>query len=292
VPHHNGLQEDIQSPALLYISRPFPEPVRDLGSNPQGSISTRSPETAIPLLSSIVVAILFGVLALSIGSAFFLIFTVLFAATAALVWRRSRVGWTIGIVLSILVLLLFSANVQADLTGFADLTSFGIAIMAVPALILNIAYSAFGMVGSMRKGVAGKQRMLPAASTLALLTVGFVLGSLFVGVLANGAVLSIGQAANTSANVTIVVGAANGGVAAPFSPATYTTKAGSTITWVNKDTIAHTVVSTSVPSGASSFSSGNIQYGNTYSVTLTVPGTYKYECSIHPSMIGTLIVTS
>lgn len=221
----------------------------------------------------------------------FLIFIALFAATAALVWRRSRVGYIVGIVVSLLVLLLFSADIQADLTGFADLTSFVTVILAVPALILTVVYSAVGIAGAMRKAAPVQRRMFPVASTLAILTIGFVLGSLFVGVLANGAVLSIGQSANTSANVMIVVGAANSGVAAPFSPANYTLKAGSTITWVNRDSIAHTVVSTSVPAGASPFSSGTIQYGNVYSVTLTTPGTYKYECSIHPFMTGTIIVT-
>jgi len=234
----------------------------------------------------------FGVFALLTGDAIFLVFIALFAVTAALVWRGSRVGYMIGIVVSVLVLFLFSGGIQADLTGFADLTSFGIVVLAVPAMILTIVYSVFGMAGAMRKAVPGQRRMLPAASTLAILTVGFVLGSLFVGILANGAVLAIGRSANTSANVTIVVGAANSGVAAPFSPANYTTKAGSTITWVNEDSIAHTVVSTSVPAGASSFSSGPIQYGNVYSVTLTTPGTYKYECSIHPFMTGTIIVTA
>jgi plastocyanin len=273
-----------------------------LENKPRAPVSRRSPEVAVPFLSSIVTAVLFGVLVLqglSGGASppdsillVFLIFIALFAATAALVWRRSRVGYIIGIVVSLLVLFLFSGDIQADVTSFADLTSFGIVILAVPALILTIVYSAFGMAGAIRKAAPGQRRMFPAASTMAILTVGFVLGSLFVGVLANGAVLSLGQSANTSADVTIVVGASNGGVAAPFSPANYTTKAGSTITWVNKDTIAHTVVSTSVPAGASSFSSGPIQYGNVYSVTLTTPGTYKYYCSIHPFMTGTIIVTS
>ena len=253
--------------------------------------SRRSPEVAVPFLSSITVAILFGVLTLLVGDPTFLIFIALFAATAGLVWRRSRVGYIAGIVLSFLVLFILSSNIQADLTGFADLASFGLVILAVPALILTIVYSAFGMAGAMRKVAPVQRRTLPAASTLALLTVGFVLGSLFVGVMANGAVLSIGQSANTSANVTIVVGAASSGVAAPFAPANYTAKVGSTITWVNKDPVAHTVVSSSVPSGAGTFSSGPIQYGNVYSVTLTVPGTYKYFCSIHPFMTGTIVVT-
>jgi len=222
----------------------------------------------------------------------FLVFVALFATTAALVWRGSRVGYIIGIVASLLVLFLFSGAIQAGLTSFANLASFGTVILTVPALILTIVYSAFGMASAMRKSTPGQRKTFPVASTLAILTVGFVIGSLFVGALASGAVLAMGQSANTSANVTIVVGATNSGVAAPFSPANYTTKAGSTITWVNKDTIAHTVASTSVPAGASTFSSGLIQYGNTYSVTLTVPGTYKYECSLHPFMTGTVIVTS
>lgn len=252
----------------------------------------RSPEVAVPFLSSLVVAVMFGVLTLLIGDPMFLIFVALFGATAALVWRASRIGYGIGIGLSVLVIFFFSSNIQADLTGFADLGSFDLVILILPALILTILYSGLGLAGAMRSAAPGPRRMFPVASTLAILAVGFVAGSLFVGVLANGAVLSIGQSANTTASVTIVVGAANNGVATPFSPVNYTAKSGSTITWVNKDSVAHTVVSMSVPSGASAFSSGNIQYGNVYSVTLTVPGTYKYECSIHPWMTGTIVVTS
>ena len=260
--------------------------------DPVPAPNRRSPEVAVPFLSSLVVAVMFGVLTLLIGDPMFLIFVALFGATAALVWRASRIGYGIGIGLSVLVIFFFSSNIQADLTGFADLGSFDLVILILPALILTILYSGLGLAGAMRSAAPGPRRMFPVASTLAILAVGFVAGSLFVGELANGAVLSIGQSANTTASVTIVVGAANNGVATPFSPVNYTAKSGSTITWVNKDSVAHTVVSMSVPSGASAFSSGNIQYGNVYSVTLTVPGTYKYECSIHPWMTGTIVVTS
>ncbi len=80
-----------------------------------------------------------------------------------------------------------------------------------------------------------------------------------------------------------------------FEPKTITVVIGvnNTIKWTNDDSTAHTVVSTSVPSGAQSFGSSSalIQPGGTFTVTLTVAGTYQYHCSIHPSnMMGTIVV--
>ncbi len=80
-----------------------------------------------------------------------------------------------------------------------------------------------------------------------------------------------------------------------FSPQTVTVVVGvnNTIKWVNQDSVTHTVTSVSVPSGASSFDSGNLNAGATFTVTLTTPGTYQYHCSIHPTwMTGTIIVKS
>ncbi len=66
-----------------------------------------------------------------------------------------------------------------------------------------------------------------------------------------------------------------------------------TITWLNQDkTSQHTVVSQSSPSGAQPFSI-IISYGEIYTLTLTVPGTYKYYCMWHPTwMKGTIVVSS
>ncbi len=78
-----------------------------------------------------------------------------------------------------------------------------------------------------------------------------------------------------------------------FNPSTITVVVGvnNTIKWVNQDSTAHTVTSTSVPGGANSFDSGTINPGLTYALTLTVPGTYQYHCTIHPAwMIATIIV--
>jgi plastocyanin len=77
-----------------------------------------------------------------------------------------------------------------------------------------------------------------------------------------------------------------------FSPARVTVVIGinNSVTWTNKDTVGHTVVSSTVPAGAQSFSSDIINPGGTFTVTLTVPGTYDYFCSIHPAWMRASIV--
>jgi plastocyanin len=72
-----------------------------------------------------------------------------------------------------------------------------------------------------------------------------------------------------------------------FTPASLTVKKGLTITWTNKDSLAHTVTSDS----GSELSSGTIAPGSTYSHNFSTVGTYKYHCSIHPNMTGTITVT-
>lgn len=79
-----------------------------------------------------------------------------------------------------------------------------------------------------------------------------------------------------------------------FNPSTRTVATGTTVTWSNKDGFAHTVTSSSVPSGAQSFSSGNLGGGATFQVTFSTAGTYQYFCSIHGTatsgMRGTVVV--
>jgi plastocyanin len=79
-----------------------------------------------------------------------------------------------------------------------------------------------------------------------------------------------------------------------FSPNSVTVVIGvnNTVTWSNNDAATHTVTSSSVPAGAKSFDDGSLSPGATFSVTLTVPGTYKYHCSIHAWMTGTIVVKS
>ncbi len=69
-----------------------------------------------------------------------------------------------------------------------------------------------------------------------------------------------------------------------FSPATLTVSAGATVTWTNKDSVAHTVTS---DTGA--FDSGNIAPNATFSYKFTTAGTFSYHCAIHPSMKASVV---
>jgi plastocyanin len=78
-----------------------------------------------------------------------------------------------------------------------------------------------------------------------------------------------------------------------FQPKTITLVIGvnNTVTWANIDAAPHTVTSTSVPTGAASFNSGNMVHGTTFTYTFTVPGTYRYDCTYHYWMQGTIVVS-
>jgi amicyanin len=69
-----------------------------------------------------------------------------------------------------------------------------------------------------------------------------------------------------------------------FGPQELKVKAGTTVTWTNEDDIPHTVVS------PNNFRSKALYTDGTYSFTFTTPGTYKYFCSLHPHMTGTIVV--
>lgn len=71
-----------------------------------------------------------------------------------------------------------------------------------------------------------------------------------------------------------------------FAPASLTVSPGTRITVANHDSTAHTATA----DNGQSFDTGNIDPGSSASITLPKPGTYKYHCSIHPFMHGTLVV--
>lgn len=89
-------------------------------------------------------------------------------------------------------------------------------------------------------------------------------------------------------DVTIVDGASTAGAAA-FDPSPFTISLASktAVKWVNDDATTHTVV----PDVAGSFTgSGNIAPNSSFQAVFTAPGTYDYHCSLHPSMVGRIIV--
>lgn len=70
-----------------------------------------------------------------------------------------------------------------------------------------------------------------------------------------------------------------------FGPGTVTVPVGSTITWTNRDDIPHTVVSTQ-----GVFKSKVLDTDEKFSFTFSKAGSYPYFCSIHPKMIGKVVV--
>ncbi|HSV67889.1 MAG TPA: plastocyanin/azurin family copper-binding protein [Mycobacteriales bacterium] len=72
-----------------------------------------------------------------------------------------------------------------------------------------------------------------------------------------------------------------------FGPASLTVTAGDTVTWTNTDQAAHDVTTASAPA---SFHSPLLAKGQSWSVVLTVPGTYSYYCSVHPDMRARVVV--
>ena len=70
-----------------------------------------------------------------------------------------------------------------------------------------------------------------------------------------------------------------------FSPTTSTVRAGSTVTWTNMDDEPHTV-----QSDTGLFKSGAMDTNESFSFKFETPGTYHFTCSIHPRMVGTIVV--
>lgn len=71
-----------------------------------------------------------------------------------------------------------------------------------------------------------------------------------------------------------------------FQPALVTIKAGTSVEWKNMSNMPHTVVS----SDGKSLASSQMMNGGTFKHTFKEKGTYTYNCSIHPSMKGQIVV--
>jgi plastocyanin len=70
-----------------------------------------------------------------------------------------------------------------------------------------------------------------------------------------------------------------------FEPGKLTIKAGTTVTWTNRDDIPHTVASSD-----KLFKSKVMDTDESFSFTFTTPGEYSYFCSLHPHMTATIVV--
>jgi plastocyanin len=71
-----------------------------------------------------------------------------------------------------------------------------------------------------------------------------------------------------------------------FTPATVRVPVGTTVRWVNVGVTQHTATARD-----GSFDSGFLETGDRFDRTFTAPATIEYICSLHPQMVGVLIVT-
>ena len=72
-----------------------------------------------------------------------------------------------------------------------------------------------------------------------------------------------------------------------FSPVSLTVPLGAKVTWINHDDVPHTIVSDDNPHV---FKSPPLDTDDSFSVVFSKPGVYRYFCSVHPMMVGTVIV--
>lgn len=94
--------------------------------------------------------------------------------------------------------------------------------------------------------------------------------------------LGAGDSSATSAAAPTVVHIAS----FAFKPADVTVHAGDSVTFVNDDNVAHTATASD-----KSFDSGNLDPNAKWTHAFNTAGTFKYACSYHPMMKGTITVT-
>lgn len=73
-----------------------------------------------------------------------------------------------------------------------------------------------------------------------------------------------------------------------FSPSTLNIKTGTKVTWINNDSVSHTVTSDS----GNLLNSPALSPGQSFSFTFSAPGSVNYHCAIHPMMKANIIVTN
>ena len=70
-----------------------------------------------------------------------------------------------------------------------------------------------------------------------------------------------------------------------FNPPTLTVVPGTKVTWVNEDNSPHTVTDK-----GKVFRSAGLDTKDSFSYTFASPGEFTYFCTIHPMMVGKVIV--
>ena len=229
---------------------------------------------------------------------YFLLMYIAISIVAILaVLRNSRIGFLVAAIVSALLAIFVVLTPKPD--GLLDVLSnpvgtgeFVDRITTFPLIIATLAYSILGLQEKWPKQAAPAKEprpamMIPRSSLIAALAVGFIIGGLVVGLLAGATLSGIIAGSGTSADIIIVQGAGTSTNGQFYVPANFTVNHGSIVAWVNHDTTAHTVTS----STAGLFDSENMNSGALYRHTFPSPGEFQYVCTYHSWMKGTITVT-
>ena len=218
----------------------------------------------------------------------FAIFIAIPLLGALAVWRGGRLGYAVSTAISALFFFIEGGMGTAEWNAVTVTSVFLVYSTVVPALFLALVYSLLGLkqVFSRPAIPLKASRMIPARSFLVLLAFGFILGGVTIGFIAASTELRMAQAnPGVIGDIIMVQGAAIANNGQFYAPTVYNVTAGTTVTWVNHDSVTH-----SVTEDNGLFDSGPILPGGSFSYTFTQAGTYQYACSYHPWMTGTIVV--
>jgi plastocyanin len=110
-------------------------------------------------------------------------------------------------------------------------------------------------------------------------------GNMNLGVAGSGNIVQQpATATSIPSNSTVVRIVANAG-SNSYNPNPVEVKVGETVTWINDDSGRHTATSTD-----GTFDSGIMGKGQSFSYTFDKAGEYSYFCTLHPNMVGTVVV--
>ncbi len=273
-----------------------------MGDNVPRTASKRSffpsPLVLVPILALLYSAVFqtylvlqpFASATLGFSNVLLLAFSAVNVLAVVGVWKRPRVGYVAAAAVSGLSLVLLEAlgNVASTLATPVDTQNFIFAVTVFPALFATLLYSVLGLLNLRR------QASVPTGSTptvsryrvWSVLIVGFILGSLVIGLMAGATQSRLLSDLPKPADITIVAGAGQPKNPNFYSPSESVAHVGQTLTWVNLDSTVHTVTSS-----ANVFDSGRIDVGSRFQLTFTKAGDYDYYCIYHPWMNGEIIVT-
>jgi len=119
-----------------------------------------------------------------------------------------------------------------------------------------------------------KSLIIPAGAAMVVAVVAFALADHKGG---SSSPRSTATVTGTAAAVTIQNYA--------FAPQSLTVKAGTRVTWTNRDSTAHTATA-----DQGSLDTGTINPGQSKMFEFSHPGTYAYHCAFHAFMTGTITV--